>query len=379
MLALVSMASCGVPSSRQMLGSPHAQASAPAESQGVGQTLEQLEAEQQRQALRLAHIQAQIVESERRAAIARRRAAYQQCRATAAAIDAEVALQRAQCAHQMAAQQACLAEQERDVTNSALGGCGVGVLAGLLSGGALAGWALAGCGAGLVAGEIDRGVCPMPTCIQKSDQWLAVEADKHQHMGFPLCRAGADVNERVERMAHALVIQDVVIGSAAESAGLRPGDILVRINDHEIQSSQDLRAAVDRAPVGAPSTILFVRNQRIWSGRAIIGMQRVTSSGRRLLGVTYRHKANVRFPSIAIAAAEEQSEFRFDDRLIAIDGVAPANARDAMETLASAKASITVTVSRGHELVDVVLNLGLDVGLNGGLDATFDATLDVHP
>lgn len=362
LLAIIATASCGVPSSRQTLDM---HGSAPAGSGSVGQSLDQLEAEQQRQAERLARIRAEIAESERRAEIARRRAAIQQCRATAASIDAEVALQRAQCAHDVAAQQACLARQERGVTDSALGGCGLGVLAGVLSGGALAGWALAGCGAGLMAGELDRDVCPAPTCIRNSGQWLTQEAGKHQHMGFPLCHARADINERIERIPRALVIRDVVIGSAAESAGLRRGDILLGINGHEIQTSRELRVAIRAAPIDAPSTILFLRNQRVWSGRTIIGMQRVTGDGRRLLGITYQSQKNIRFPSIAIAAAEESSEFRFDDQVIAIDGRAPANARATMEALASAKAAITVTVRRGDEVIDFVLDFGLDAAVDG--------------
>lgn len=268
-------------------------------------------------------------------------------------------MQRAQCAHDVARQQACMAKQERGVTNTALGGCGLGVIAGVLSGGALAGWALAGCGAGYLAGEADRNACPAPACIRESEQWLAIEAEKHEHVGFPVCRAGIDINELTVYVPQAVYIEAVVSGSAAEEAGLRRGDILLRVNGRDISSSEDLGVAVRSAPVRAPSSMLYLRGDRLRMGRGTIARRGPSGRERRLLGVQYRPKTDIRYPAVTIAAASGQSGFRDGDQVLAINGVIPTSARAAMEAFAEADATIEVTVSRGDVVVDIEVDLRL--------------------
>ena len=320
---------------------------------GTGRALAGLEAEQQRQSERLRRIQAEIEQSERHAEAARRRAAYQQCRATAAAIDAEVAVRRAACAHEVAAQQACRAKQERDVTDSALGGCGLGLVAGVLSGGALAGWALAGCGTGLAAGEMERGTCPTPRCVGEAEQWLAAAASEHGRHGYPACRAGVDIHEVIDELPTALGITGVIAGTAAAEAGMESGDVLLSVGGHTIYSGSDLERAVAAAPAETPSTLTFLRAGRIHSGRGTIGRQPVAGYGRRLLGIRHRTKAKVRYARLWIASSGEGASLAVGDVILAIDGVAPTDARAAMAAIAGATAAVRVSVMRGDRVVAV--------------------------
>ncbi len=55
-------------------------------------------------------------------------------------------------------------------------------------------------------------------------------------------------------------IERVTAGGAAEAAGLKAGDVVVRFNDRPIASSSELTAAVRQQPAGAKARIEYVRN-----------------------------------------------------------------------------------------------------------------------
>ena len=55
-------------------------------------------------------------------------------------------------------------------------------------------------------------------------------------------------------------IERVTAGGAAEAAGLKAGDVVVRFNDRPIASSSELTAAVRQQPAGAKARVEYVRN-----------------------------------------------------------------------------------------------------------------------
>ena len=55
-------------------------------------------------------------------------------------------------------------------------------------------------------------------------------------------------------------IERVTAGGAAEAAGLKAGDVVVKFNDRPIASSSELTAAVRQQPAGAKARIEYVRN-----------------------------------------------------------------------------------------------------------------------
>jgi putative serine protease PepD len=52
----------------------------------------------------------------------------------------------------------------------------------------------------------------------------------------------------------------VTEGGAAEAAGIRKGDVIVRFNNRAISSSSELTAAVRQQPAGAKATIEYIRD-----------------------------------------------------------------------------------------------------------------------
>ena len=63
----------------------------------------------------------------------------------------------------------------------------------------------------------------------------------------------------LERPVGALV-NDVTPGSAAERAGIEPGDVILAFNDEAIESSGDLPPLVGINPPGTEAEVLVVRN-----------------------------------------------------------------------------------------------------------------------
>ncbi|MFC1740849.1 PDZ domain-containing protein, partial [Pseudomonadota bacterium] len=63
----------------------------------------------------------------------------------------------------------------------------------------------------------------------------------------------------LERPVGALV-NDVTEGSAAERAGIEPGDVILAFNDEPIESSGDLPPLVGINPPGTKAEVLVIRS-----------------------------------------------------------------------------------------------------------------------
>ena len=82
---------------------------------------------------------------------------------------------------------------------------------------------------------------------------------------------GAEVNSGA-------LVASIEPGSAAEDAGLRVDDIIVKVNDAKIDSSRELANAIGLKASGEAVDIEFVRDGKSRSVTAILGRQRVTRS-----------------------------------------------------------------------------------------------------
>jgi len=74
------------------------------------------------------------------------------------------------------------------------------------------------------------------------------------------------------------LIASIEPGSAAEDAGLRVDDIIVRVNDAKIDSSRELANAIGLKASGEEVKIEFVRDGKPRSVTAILGLQQITQS-----------------------------------------------------------------------------------------------------
>jgi len=69
--------------------------------------------------------------------------------------------------------------------------------------------------------------------------------------------------ERGEPRAAGIAVLQVVAGSPAERAGLRPGDVIVSLDSVPVRSPADLQRLLSRAPVGSTVTLGVVRNGKL--------------------------------------------------------------------------------------------------------------------
>jgi Do/DeqQ family serine protease len=74
------------------------------------------------------------------------------------------------------------------------------------------------------------------------------------------------------------LVASIEPGSAAEDAGLRVDDIIVKVNDAKIDSSRELANAIGLKTSGEEVNIEFVRDGKSRSVTAILGRQQVTRS-----------------------------------------------------------------------------------------------------
>ena len=59
---------------------------------------------------------------------------------------------------------------------------------------------------------------------------------------------------------HGAVIERVQPGSPAEDAGLQPGDVIVSVNRHPVQTAADVRQALTSVPKGQDALVLVWSN-----------------------------------------------------------------------------------------------------------------------
>jgi len=108
------------------------------------------------------------------------------------------------------------------------------------------------------------------------------------------------------------LVASIEAGSAAEEAGLRVDDIIVKVNDAKIDSSRELANAIGLKASGEEIAIEFVRDGESRSVTAILGRQRVTRSGGAdlhpgLEGAQFASAATASITGVEVTGVESES------------------------------------------------------------------------
>ena len=93
--------------------------------------------------------------------------------------------------------------------------------------------------------SIDGGIEPIP----------GGHSIRQAKLGIAVRPLSAD-EKRSTDLDHGLVVQDVA--GAAERAGVRPGDVIVAVNNTPVKSVEELKSAVDKS--GKTVALLVQRN-----------------------------------------------------------------------------------------------------------------------
>jgi len=104
---------------------------------------------------------------------------------------------------------------------------------------------------------------PVDTVKHAVEQILRDGRVVRPYMGI----SGLDVNPSIARrydlsVNSGVLLAEVAEGGPASEAGLAVGDILVRVEDHEIKQMRDLVLALSKAAIGEVLTVRFIRGGR---------------------------------------------------------------------------------------------------------------------
>ncbi len=108
------------------------------------------------------------------------------------------------------------------------------------------------------------------------------------------------------------LVASIEPGSAAEEAGLRVDDIIIKVNDAKIDSSRELANAIGLKASGEEVDIEFVRDGESRSVTAILGRQKVTRSGGAdlhpgLEGAQFASAATASITGVEVTGVEPES------------------------------------------------------------------------
>ncbi|WP_158853489.1 S1C family serine protease [Saccharothrix deserti] len=102
---------------------------------------------------------------------------------------------------------------------------------------------------------------PSATAVYVAEQLLATGTVAHPYLGVSVGRLTGEIRERfdieVEQGALVLGVDD---GSPAASAGVRTGDVIVRLDDQDVRSVEDLLGALRGTEPGSTVTVEVVRD-----------------------------------------------------------------------------------------------------------------------
>jgi len=102
---------------------------------------------------------------------------------------------------------------------------------------------------------------PAPTVVDVVDQLLKTGRVEHAFLGVQSAPITPEIAERfgLGQTTGALVV-DVVPDSPAAKAGIKPGDVIVRVGDAQVNAVEDLLAALRHHQPGDQVTVRILRN-----------------------------------------------------------------------------------------------------------------------
>lgn len=192
------------------------------------------------------------------------------------------------------------------------------------------------------------------------DQLRATGEVKRGRIGAALGSLTAERAREVGlNIVRGALVYDVEPGSAAEAAGLQPGDVLTRIQDRPVANAGSVQAAIGIARPGSQMPVVYLRDGREAASRLTIqpadpAEVRLGAQAAIARGLTLRNPADgagavvaVVEPGSAAAAAGVQA----GDLVVEINGAAVADMADLSRRLGQARA-ITLIVVRDGERVE---------------------------
>jgi len=170
------------------------------------------------------------------------------------------------------------------------------------------------------------------------------------------------------KAAHGALITDVLPGSPAATAGLKPGDLVTRVNGDPVTDAQDLRNAQGLAPVGSTMVLSVDRNghQLKLDAKltAISGEANGASLDARLAGATFADQpsggdengvAGVDVTKIARGSRAARSGLEKGDLVVGVNNIATPDLAALRHVFALHPRELWLAVLREGQLVQIRL------------------------
>jgi Do/DeqQ family serine protease len=196
-------------------------------------------------------------------------------------------------------------------------------------------------------------------------QLIATGTVKHGTLGVQAQTLTADLARMLETNAsHGAVVTDVGVGSPAETAGLKAGDVIVAINGHAVQSDNDLYNAEGIAPVGSTIELKVQRGGESLMLSATLKAESIVSTdgaklderlaGAEISDAAERIKRAIGTGGVTVKKVDADSRaalngLKAGDLIIGINRVDVGGLGDFRKLLATKPRQLLLSVVRGRE------------------------------
>jgi Do/DeqQ family serine protease len=169
-----------------------------------------------------------------------------------------------------------------------------------------------------------------------------------------------------------VLVSQVTDGSAADRAGIKPGDVITSINNQTIKSNSELRNAIGLSRLGDKLDVALIRNGKVQHVTAIITEDKVTTTATKpatsaaptpdsgpvhplLEGATLSDGSDSGVQVRAVEARSAAAQFlRSGDRIESVNRQPVANLKE-LRAIAKRGGTLVLTIRRGNAVVLVPL------------------------
>jgi Do/DeqQ family serine protease len=166
------------------------------------------------------------------------------------------------------------------------------------------------------------------------------------------------------------VIVQIERGSEAERAGLRPRDVILAVNGHQVHSSSELRNRVGLIPIGEEIELDLVREGRPMRVRARVGEPyKVTTvtgktipqlAGARVSNVVpgmpmYGHVEGAVVTAVEQGSAAFRNGLRAGDIVFGVNRVRVRSVQDLLDAMRRAEGPVRLALVRGEYRINLVV------------------------
>jgi Do/DeqQ family serine protease len=194
------------------------------------------------------------------------------------------------------------------------------------------------------------------------DQLIKYGKVQRGELGIKMTAAGSDVADSIgAEGADSALVSEVVEGSPAEKAGIKPGDVIVSVNGKSVKSTQAVRNSIGLLRVGETAEIGVLRDGKPRKVTAVIGPRsenQASTNGvhQGLMGAEFadNNGEGVLVTAVADNSNAANNGLRRNDLIIAVGRARITNVKQLREAVKGSN-SFLMTIQRGNrQLVAVI-------------------------